>query len=566
MATKERLIIESLFMIADKEGNDMPFILNPAQAKIDSYLTGRDIIPKARQEGVSSYYLARNLAKCLSKRNTRAVVISHETEATQRMLGKVHYMLEHLRGPKARIQNSSKNEITFPKTNSMFYIGTAGSRKFGRGDTITDLHCSEVAFWDDPKSLLTGLFQAVPISGEISIESTGNGVGNWYHRAVMQADSGDIMPGMKRSFRLHFLDWASFPEYRNKLTDKEKQEVLDSLLVDLEEPELLEYGLDAEQLAFRRDKLAELDWDLSSFKQEYPLTLDECFQSASRSIFQNIKYKKSQKWVRVDANTHALKGHPDERYTYMVAADVAGGVGGNSNFENTKRTNEGDRSIAHVFCLETGEQVYEYASNSVSPSRFGQHIVYTARYYNHAYVSVESNNHGISTLDKIKDMKYPLNLIYTTNRRSKSGDEAEGLNSLGVRTTTKSKPMMVSELREAIQDWMTIYSPALRDEMSTFVEHENGKLAAQEGCFDDRVMAAAIAAYTWDRSLLHTRKREKKVDPALSPFTLEAMLAELRREKSDLPIPSYLSIGDSNEDSYNLEDWGWSGYWTDTIQ
>jgi hypothetical protein len=81
------------------------------------------------------------------------------------MLARVHYYLENLRGPKAVIKNSSKNELTFPKTNSMFYIGTAGSRKFGRGDMITDLHCSEVAYWEDPKSLITGLFQAVPRNG-----------------------------------------------------------------------------------------------------------------------------------------------------------------------------------------------------------------------------------------------------------------------------------------------------------------------------------------------------------------------------------------------------------------
>jgi hypothetical protein len=39
----------------------------------------------------------------------------------------------------------------------MFYIGTAGARKFGRGDTITDLHCSEVAFWENAKELTAGL-------------------------------------------------------------------------------------------------------------------------------------------------------------------------------------------------------------------------------------------------------------------------------------------------------------------------------------------------------------------------------------------------------------------------
>jgi len=69
MATKERFIIESMFMIADKDGNDVPFLLNPAQAALDDTLSGRDIIPKARQEGISSYYIQLR-RRCLRKPTT----------------------------------------------------------------------------------------------------------------------------------------------------------------------------------------------------------------------------------------------------------------------------------------------------------------------------------------------------------------------------------------------------------------------------------------------------------------------------------------------------------------
>src|SRR6185295_15043265 len=100
MATQERMIIEGMFKIVNKDSQDVPFTLNPAQAKLDSNLTGRDIIPKARQLGISAYFLARYTAKCLSRKNTRAVVISHDKESTQRMLARVHYYLENLRGPK----------------------------------------------------------------------------------------------------------------------------------------------------------------------------------------------------------------------------------------------------------------------------------------------------------------------------------------------------------------------------------------------------------------------------------------------------------------------------------
>ncbi|MGH9858319.1 MAG: hypothetical protein ACRD4B_10790, partial [Acidobacteriota bacterium] len=171
----ERLVIESMFMIVDKDGNDVPFILNREQAILDALLSNRDRVPKARQLGISSYVLARFLVRCLTKRNTRAVVISHDEKSTQKMLDRVYYYIANLRGPQPVIKNSNRNEITFPKMHSTFYIGTAGAKKFGRGDMITDLHCSEIAYWPDPKGLISGLYQAVPRNGHIIEESTGNG-------------------------------------------------------------------------------------------------------------------------------------------------------------------------------------------------------------------------------------------------------------------------------------------------------------------------------------------------------------------------------------------------------
>ena len=334
----------------------MDFLLNPAQASIDHNLTGRDIIPKARQEGVSTYFLARYTVKCLSQRNTRAVVISHDKEATQRMLAKVHYFLDNLRGPNAVLKTSSRNEITFPKTNSAFYLGTAGSRQFGRGDTITHLHCSEVACWADPKSLTAGLFQAVPKDGEIAVESTGNGVGNWYHNICMRAAEG------KGRYRLHFLDWLGFPEYALDLTPEQEREVLAGLDPDLEEPLLVEsYGATAGQIAWRRDKLEELDYDLRTFKQEYPATLDECFQSSGYSIFTKVNFVPSERWKRRDQYLWSIEDHPQPQYDYAFGVDVSAGVGRNN-------------SVIQIYCLQTMEQVGEWVSNKVSPDLFADKI------------------------------------------------------------------------------------------------------------------------------------------------------------------------------------------------
>lgn len=528
--TPERLIIENLFRIVDKDGNDLDFKLNSAQAKVDSSLTGRDIIPKARQEGVSSYFLARATARCLSTRNTRAVVISHETEATQRMLAKVHYFLEHIRGPRAVIKNFSKNEVSFPKTNSVIYIGTAGSRQFGRGDTITNLHCSEVAFWPDPKKLLTGLFQAVPASGEISLESTGNGVGNYFHRACMRASAG------QSRYHVQFLPWHDFEDYRLKLDDNVAAALLSNLDEGLDEPRLVEqFKLSAGQLAWRRMKIEELDFDLDMFKQEYPMTLDECFQATGCSVFSVGNYVPVQhEWRRSkeDTRMHELAGHPRQDHAYVIGVDTSGGVGR-------------DNSVIQVVDATALEQVCEWVSDKTAPDVLAQKVASLGIRYNNALVNVESNNHGIVTLKELTRINagqspmYPIAKIFRAER-------SDSLLDLGTRTTVQTKPLMIGKLRKLLINDLKIHSPELMDELSTFIETENGSMEADVDCKDDRVMALALCMYAFERALMDFQfNRSNTVLNKSDPFTLNNIIKELEQSRHMFPISDglFLDVG-----------------------
>jgi hypothetical protein len=132
-----------MFQISTKEGPRVPFKLNTFQLWLDEMIHDPDyhsfILAKPRQKGGSSYIEAILSTRCLGKIGTRAVVMSHEGEATQRLLDKVHFYLKYTT-PLPAYDRNSRNELAFGKTDSTFYIGTAGARAFGRGDTITDLH------------------------------------------------------------------------------------------------------------------------------------------------------------------------------------------------------------------------------------------------------------------------------------------------------------------------------------------------------------------------------------------------------------------------------------------
>ena len=524
MATKERLIIETLFMIADKQQRDVPFHLNPIQATLDAALTGRDIIPKARQEGVSSYFLGRYLAKCLHERNTRAVVISHEREATQRLLNRVHYMIHNIRGPAPVVQHLSKSEITFPKTNSMFYIGTAGSRKFGRGDTITALHCSEIAYWADPDQLMSGLLQAVTESGEIALESTGNGYQDYYHKFCLRAQSGESR------YRLHFFNWQDFQEYTVNLDKDEEEFVLQSLREDLEEPDLVKlYELTAGQIIWRRRKLEELGYDLSKFKKEYPMTLDECFQASGRSLFQIYKLVPEPLWIKDGANLWRLSFHPQPGRCYLLGADVGAGIGQ-------------DNSVIEIFDLETLEQVGEYASNRVDPVDFAYKIAELGLIYNTAFVTVENNNHGIVTLNELQG-HYPIGRLYA--RPLPVDEEVPSLLNLGFRTTMVTKPFALGKLRALLATQIILHSDSLASELSTFIETDTGRMEAEDGCRDDRVMAAAMAVVGVERAaLMLSHEAPYTTPPERDPFCLDYIIKELADRGKDFPITS--QVADEN--------------------
>ena len=96
------------------------------------------------------------------------------------------------------------------KNNSQYTVGTAGTGSIGRGDTNQYFHWSEVAFSENIDELLTGAFQTVAdVPGtEKLLESTANGVGNYFHRGCMDAMSGND------EYELVFIPWYWQDEYQ----------------------------------------------------------------------------------------------------------------------------------------------------------------------------------------------------------------------------------------------------------------------------------------------------------------------------------------------------------------
>jgi hypothetical protein len=268
--------------IRTKSGAVEPFVFNRVQKFIHERLeeqrakTGRvrALILKGRQQGCSTYVGARYYWRTTWSQGQRTFILTHEDQATQNlfeMVNRYHENCPEFVRPSTGAANAK--ELFFDVLDSGYKVGTAGTKGVGRSSTIQLFHGSEVAFWPNAETHAAGVLQAVPDEDgtEVILETTANGVGNLYHQKWRDAENG------VGDFIAIFVPWFWQDEYRRPVPA--------GFALDEEESEYaLLYGLDMEQMAWRRNKIAELK-DANLFKQEYPATAAEAFQMSGHDSF-----------------------------------------------------------------------------------------------------------------------------------------------------------------------------------------------------------------------------------------------------------------------------------------
>lgn len=273
---------ERCLKIRTKAGEIKPLSINRAQAYVHERLeaqlaeTGkvRALLLKARQQGFSTYIAGRYYWKSTHRRGVQVFILTHEQDATDNLFGMVDRYHQHnnlLVKPSTGASNAK--ELYFDRLDSGYSVGTAGAKAVGRSKTIQLFHGSEVAFWPNAPTHFAGVMQAIPdlADTEIVLESTANGVGGEFHERWQQAEAGI------GDYIAIFVPWFWSDEYRRRVAADFK--------LDDDEAEYAEaHDLDNEQMAWRRAKTAELK-DPLLFKQEYPATAAEAFQTTGHESF-----------------------------------------------------------------------------------------------------------------------------------------------------------------------------------------------------------------------------------------------------------------------------------------
>lgn len=497
-------IIERFFRIVDKYGNVVPFTFNDAQAEYYEQMTYRDDILKARKEGFSSMILAMWAVKFLFLENVNCVCISHEDESTKRLFQKVEFYIENMSlddGTKIKVHlhTKSKKEMVYKFTRvdenghrrqitNTFYLGTAGSKSFGRGDNIHYLHMSETAFWDNYSRIATGLMNAVPddrASTCIVKESTANGAGNQHHNEWKSESA------RQSAFTPHFFGWHKDPV--NTLATKEYEERtgVKFVLTPEEEALALQHDLTFNQLAWRRFKISSMQPDDKHtkedlFHQEFPIDASEAFLSSGKSIFDS----KTREWYKEaivmkpkmvgelvgwsppffqsnDSGLLKLWKEPVPDRHYVIGADVA---------------EKGDYSIAVVIDRKTMEQVAEWHGHEADEFTFASLLSRLGYYYNTALIGCERNNMGVAVVRKLDELHYPNQYV----RHSIDEITQTVSNEYGWRTDSSTRPIMISDLNQEFTARRYLArSSVLLDQMDTFIRNKSGRPEAMSGCHDD---------------------------------------------------------------------------------
>ena len=497
-----RQFIEDFFDIVDKNERRVPFQLNSVQAKLYDNLCGRDIVLKARQEGVSSLVLALFTVDFLLMDNSRSVCIAHDKDSTIKLFERVKYYIrtfEEKSGTKVPMTYDTRSEIMNENNNSSFYIGTAGSKSFGRSATLTNVHLSEIAFYNYAEQVYMSVSQA-GTPKRIIIESTANGVGDYFYQSWNDAIES------KSNYKPHFFGWQDHDEYRAPVGTP-------ILMNDKEKKMQTQFQLTKEQMAWRRAKLMEFRTE-AGFNQEYPMTPDEAFISSGNPVFDVEalrEYKAKEFFIQKPKVIGNLVGiqppvieknengylrvwkMPKPHREYVIGADIAEG------------SKDGDFSCAQVIDRLSFEQVAVWHGR-VDTDVFGRELNKLGLLYNQAILAPERNAMGIATILTLRELDYPR--LYV---RENIGQIQEKLSKeLGWRTDMKSKPAMISSTAKAVRErTLVIHDELTLNELLSYQYDSQGHANAAQGGYDDRVIALMIAVEMYKRTPLDQNARNE---------------------------------------------------------
>lgn len=494
-----------------------PFILNRPQRKVLAILEGmrlkgkpiRMIILKARQWGASTLvqmYMAW-IQTCLLT-NWNSVIIAHVKDTAASIRGMYTEMLasypEELwtgdEKPCFKPYERSVNIRLISGRDCRVTVGSAENQEAVRGADFSMAHLSEAAFWKDtpsgsPEDVVRAVCGSVPLTplSLVVMESTANGVGNFFHREWLRSVAGesDKVPV--------FIPWYLIEIYRTAPPDP----VAFARSMNKYEQSLWNnFGLSLDRIYWYHRKRTEYPTD-AAMRAEYPTTAVEAFANTADEVFPSDQVEAMRCYCANAAESGIMEDdtfchHPDGPMLiwkqpqpdceYIIGVDVGG------------RAASSDYSVAVVMTVpfkgEAPEVVAQWRGHT-DHDILAKTAVGIGHYYNNAFLVVESNSleNGAGGEDNLLVLRYLAdNYSNLYMRRSYDSLSMTEETKVGFQTNRSTKKLIVDTLIRYVreQSYIERHSEAL-DEFLTYCRFPSGSFGARKGCHDDMLMARGLA-------------------------------------------------------------------------
>jgi len=262
----------------DENGREFKFICNEAQSELIEVKHPLNIVLKARQLGITTFYCINYLDDCLFNSNITAVLIGDDLEDAKKLLrDKVRYAYDRL---PAEIKEHRKlvtdsTEIMRFSNGSSYSVTTSA-----RSGTVQRLHITEFGKIcrkspDKAEEIMSGSLNTVHQGQQIVIESTAQGASGHFFNLCSVAERKmrmreELTP---LDWKFHFFGWWKDRKYKMD-ADYHFNEKQNDYFLDLDNEGI---QLTKQQKTWYCKK-EETQGDL--MKQEFPSNSKEAFQKA----------------------------------------------------------------------------------------------------------------------------------------------------------------------------------------------------------------------------------------------------------------------------------------------
>lgn len=281
--------LNNLYTIVNKDGERVPFIMNPSQHRVysASLLHPRIIILKSRQQGISTLWLVSFFDDALFNTDLNVGLMAQGGDEAQTLLTRVKLAWDTVPEEIRTFMG-----LSLVQDNTKEFGLSNGSKIFVRtsfrSTTLQRLHISEFGkiankYPEKAKETKTGTLQAISAGNTVVIESTAEGNNSFKDMWDTATDfHGDRSP---KDFYPVFLSWVNDEDCHTDIKQEippKQEEYFSSIEAELN------VELTLEQRWFWVSQHRELGDDIF---QEYPSTPDEAFRASRDGAYYATLYR-----------------------------------------------------------------------------------------------------------------------------------------------------------------------------------------------------------------------------------------------------------------------------------